>query len=858
MQTDITELETVMSQFLFKIGNTGDDQTVYLSFFQFSIDIAFAHILWLHNYFNEKREGKMKWFKFSLVILIFLFICGLIAFFCLPFLNDYQTKGELQLKGLNDKVVIQRDENGMAYVHAKNTDDTIMAQGFVTAQDRLFQMQLTRLVIQGRVCELAGPVAKNLDIRMRTIGLYRMAEKQENILNDKTRAFFQKYVAGINAFIDACPEDIQAEFKLAGIKAEKWTIADSLGILYYMGYSTAANLGTEITAQMLLETLGYETASRLMPVNINADDPEDTGDFAMPSKENLSASLPTIRELSAYAQNGTHRVGSNNWAVSPALSATGKAVLCGDPHLDPRILPGVWYPIGLITPDFRAVGVNIAGIPGMSIGRTDHIALSATNNYGDMQDLYIETPDPQNPDNYLEGETSIPFVRINETLRIKDKNEPDGFIEETVTIRSTRRGPIVSGTLEGSTTDKLISMRFAPLESMEPAIGLMDVLTAKNSRELATALKQVSMGCFNWIFADADGNIGFQASGKIPIRSNGDGTFPFPVKDSSDNWTGWIPADEMPSAMNPDKNWLATCNQKTIGHNYPYYYSSYFAPSYRYRRISELMAAPGKKSIDDLWSYQRDVKNLMAQRIAPIMAQSLSKYEDTKVLGKILSDWDFTDDPKKAAPAVFQATYRFFAMMVVEDDLGPEKAMTLLNNWYFWQEKLERMILAGDDPWFDDIRTKDKTETMEDLFHLAAVKAKDYLNPTLGPDPEKWQWGKVHTLELVNPIRRSGAGKALLGSGPMPMGGSGETLYRGWYDYDKPFEVTHCAALRMVTDFSDNDKILAVLPGGVTGRTFHPHQKDQIETFMTGGKKYWWFSDKAIDEHEISKMTLMP
>ena len=795
----------------------------------------------------------MKAFRYSLAILICLAACGLIVFFCLPFLNDYQNKGELQLKGLKDKVILQRDENGMAYVHAKNTDDAVMAQGFATAQDRLFQMQLTRLVIQGRASELAGPVAKNLDIRMRTIGLYRIAEKQASILDDKTRAFFQNYVDGINAFIDVCPDDIHAEFKLAGIKAEKWTAADSIGILYYMGYSTAANLGTEITAQMLLETLGYENASRLMPMNINADDPDDTGDFTMPPKERLSALLPAIKDISAYTQDGTLRVGSNNWAISPALSATGKAVLCGDPHLDPRILPGVWYPIGLITPDFRAVGVHIAGIPGMAVGRTDHIALSATNNYGDMQDLYIETPDPQNPDNYLEGDTSIPFEKIEETLKIKDKTASNGYTEEPVIIRATRRGPIVSQALEGFTTDKLISMRFAPLESMEPAIGLMDVLTAKNSNELAIALKQVPMGCFNWVFADAEGNIGFQASGKIPIRSNSDGTFPFPVKDSTDNWTGWIPAGEMPSSMNPEKNWLATCNQKTIGHDFPYYYSSYFAPSYRYRRIKELMSAPGKKSIDDLWSFQRDVKNLMAERITPIMAESLLKYEDTKALGKILSDWDFTDDPQKAAPAVFQTTYRFFAMMMLEDDLGPEKAMTLLNNWYFWQEKLEQMVLNGDDPWFDDIRTKDKTESMEDLFHLAAVKAKEFLNPTLGPDPEKWQWGKVHTLEIVNPIRRNGAGKALLGSGPMPMGGSGETLYRGWYDYDKPFGVTHCASLRMVADFSDNDKILAVLPGGVTGRTFHPHQKDQIEAFMSGEKNTGGSATKPLTSMKHQK-----
>ncbi len=227
-------------------------------------------------------------------------------------------------------------------------------------------------------------------------------------------------------------------------------------------------------------------------------------------------------------------------------------------------------------------------------------------------------------------------------------------------------------------------------------------------------------------------------------------------------------------------------------------------------------------------------------------------------MGEILSKWNFRDDPDKAGPVIFQTIYKLFALLVFEDDLGNEKAMILLNNWYFWQERLMQMVINGRSSWFDNIRTIDKTESLEDLFHQAALKAKAFLAPKLGHEPEKWQWGKVHTLELVNPIRRKGAGKTLLGSGPMPMGGSGETLYRGWYDYDKPFAVTHCAALRMVADLSDKEKIVAVLPGGVTGRTFHAHQKDQVDAFMSGGKMYWWFSDKAIDEHEKSKLILKP
>ncbi len=800
----------------------------------------------------------MKWFRSFVILTLFLTVCIASLFFYLPFSNNFKQKGELNIPGLSNRVTIQRDANGMAYIKAQHLEDALFAQGFVTAQDRLFQMQLTRLFAQGRICELAGDAAKNIDIRMRTVGLHRMAIKQADILNDKSKKYFQSYVDGINAFIDVCPDDIHLEFKLAGLSPEKWEVADSLTLLYYMGYSTAANLNSEIVSQMLLETLGFERASQIMPININADDPYDTGEIQLPPKENLSLSMDNIRNLMAYTSDRKLRAGSNNWAVSPAISASGKAILSGDPHLDPRILPGVWYPVGIFTPEIRAVGVNIPGIPGMPVGRTDYIAISATNSYGDMLDLYIETIDPKNPDNYLEGKKSIPFIQIKETLKIKDKEAPEGFRSEPLTIRTTKRGPVVSNIFKDLKTTKLISLRFAPAESMEPAIGILDVLTVKNSDDLVKVLKQTPMLCNKRVFADSQGNIGYQVSGKIPIRHNGDGIFPHRVKDSNDNWTGWIPADEMPGEMNPEKNWVGTCNHKTIKSDYPYYYSSYFAPSYRYRRLKELMDSSDKKDVNDLWEYQRDTKNLLAQSISPVMAKILQKHDDTKTMGDILSNWDFKDDPEKAAPAISQTTYKLFAKLVFEDDLGTEKAMIMLNNWYFWQERLERMVLNGNSSWFDNMETIDEKETLEDLFHLAALNAKAFLVPKLGNDPKKWQWGKIHTLELVNPIRRKGPGKTWLGSGPMPMGGSGETIYRGLYNYDKPFEVTHCASLRMVVDFSDREKVAAVLPGGVSGRTFNTHQKDQVEAFMSGEKMYWWFSDKAIDEHTKSKLILKP
>ena len=800
----------------------------------------------------------MKWIKRLLILLMFLGIACIALILILPYINDYQKDGELTLKGLKKGVTVNRDEKGMAYIYAENLHDAIMAQGFVTAQDRLFQMQLNRLFAEGRICELAGEKAKALDVRMRTIGLRRIAEKQAAILNQKTKNYFQWYVDGVNAFIKQCPGDAHLEFKIAGIKPEPWAITDSLSILFYMGFSTSANLQTEIVAQTLLDVLGPEKSRELLPININPDDPSDNGELSrlIPPLKGFSLS-GCLKPLSVAANDYLH-LGSNNWAVSPALSASKKAVLAGDPHLDARMLPGVWYPLGIFTPEMRCVGAVIPGLPGFAIGRTSFIAIAPTNNYGDMQDLYLESIDPSQPNHYLEGNISNPFEVIEETLKIKDKSRPEGYREEKIKIRLTKRGPVVSDVLKGLDTDKIITLRWAPAESIGKEIGLVAFLSAKSANELDNALQNVPMLCLNWVFADASGNIGYRASGKIPIRTNKDGTFPYSVVNGNDNWQGWIPEESMPHNMNPEKEWIGTCNHKVIPSKFPYYYSSHFAPSYRYRRLKELMSAPGTKTVDDHWRFQRDKKNLLAEKVAPIMAKALLAHKDTKEMGKILADWNFMDNPGLAAPAIFQATYIAFARLVFEDELGEKPANTLLNDWYFWQERLEKMVLNGSSKWFDNGKTKGKIETLNDLFHQAATKAAAELGEKLGNDPHKWLWGKIHTLELVSPLRRDGVGKEFLGSGPMPMGGSGETLYRGLFCFNDPFKVTISASLRMVVDMADNEKVTAVLPGGVTGRLFSPHQKDQVQSFMDGDKRYWWFNDKSINEHTEHTLELKP
>jgi len=383
-------------------------------------------------------------------------------------------------------------------------------------------------------------------------------------------------------------------------------------------------------------------------------------------------------------------------------------------------------------------------------------------------------------------------------------------------------------------------------------------MSCRTVKEIRRALKDFNIIALNYVFADTKGNIGWQTTGKLPIRTQGEGLVPYVVKDSADNWTGWIPWEDMPHAVNPARGWLGTCNHLTVDRDYPYHYTTHASPSYRYRRLIELMDVPGKKSVDEHWSFQRDMLNLMAKKIVPVMSRALQAHEDTRQMGQILSEWDLTDSPDKAAPTIFQEVYREFALRVYSDELGAELARTMLDRWYFWQERLQKMVLENESTWFDNINTTDRKETRDDLFHQAALIAAKNLESKLGTDPAKWLWGKLHRHEFVSPIRRSGLGAEWLGGGSHPAPGSGQTLYCGIYDFNEPYKVTVSASMRMVADLADPDKILAVLPGGVAGRQFDPHTTDQVKSFMDGSKAYWWFSDKAIKEHTKNTLTLNP
>lgn len=756
-------------------------------------------------------------------------------------------KGKLILDALEAPVKVVRDESGMPYIYAKSIADGITTQGFVTAQDRLSQLETTRRIAYGRYAEITGEEDLAQDIFFRSIGFSRIGKTHAAMLDDESRQFIQWYVNGINAYISQMGDAYPLEMKILKLTAHPWTVEDVLAVLYLIGFNSSGNYDSEMLFSKLFNILEPADVLDLSPVNIGPNDNlilSHLHDLPR-GPANLKGIVKHIKLTDNRISHNSYRMGSNNWVVGPGLTQKNAAILAGDPHVTADRIPNTWYPTAIITPEYRMVGTTIPGAPGFFNLRTNYIAIGLTNSYHDCQDVYIEILDPENPSNYLEGATSIPFEVIPETFKVKDEAETSGYKEIVTPVMLTKRGAVIHK------TDQIaMTLRWSALETMTPSLAMLDILRSHSIDDIKAAVAKETIHFFNRSFADAKGNIGWHTTGRIPIRKPGSGVYPEKVVDSSDNWIGWIPFEEMPHSYNPPQGWIGNANNRTVDESYPYYLSSEFASYYRFARMKELLNDVTHSTPEDHWQFQRDTKNILAEHIAPIMAEALSAFDDTKKLGRILSHWDFHDDMRKSAPALFQIIMTKAAYLTFKDELGEELAKEMLDDWYFWQVRFEQMVITGESKWFDDKETE-HVETMRDIIHMAGQEALTQF----GDIPK---WGDIHKIEFLNGLLFDGPLKSLVGGGTYPMSGSGETLYRSKYHFNEPFAPYYSASMRMVIDMSDDDKVMAVLAGGVSGKIFDKHYKDQTDAFMSGKRTYWWFSDRMIKAHAVSTVTLNP
>jgi penicillin amidase len=723
----------------------------------------------------------------------------------------------------------------------------------VTAQDRLFQIEFTRYLAYGRLAELIGEAGLNSDILLRLAGIPRHASRHAALLRGEARRRRELYLEGLNAYIGDHTDEHPVGLQILGITPRPWTLADSVTLSYFLNWASSANLDAELISQAILDQVGPERAAQISQLTVNPDDESEQ------AAQLVGAAYRPGLQPGAWLASETQafQLGSNNWVMSAGRSARGAPIVVNDPHIDSRTLPGIWHPVGLITPELRAVGIAGAGIPGLAAARTDRIAYGVTNSYGDAIDLFIEKQDPSNADHYLEGENSVPFEIIEDTVRVREWGSESGFRDVPLRIRMTHRGPVISDHGMGLAQNQLLSLRWSVPEAMRSDdSGGTDVMLARSVAAAGDFVSRVNAP-YNYVVADVDGNIAHFTGGRVPIRLRGDGSTPLPVIDGADAWGGIIPWAQMPGAVNPPRGWLGTANHRTLPADYPYAYSTYFAASWRYRRMKELLDRPGTISAADHWRYLWDTKNTMAAELAPVMAAALASHDDTSAMAEVLRAWDMLDQPDAVAPTIFQTTYRAFARLTFEDELGVEVVDRMLDSYYFWQERLVRLCRDNRNVWFDDVTTSER-ESRDDLFHRAALIAREELTDRLGPDMQSWRWGRVHTVTFYSPTVPGKVAAAVLGGGTGPKDGSGETINRATYRFATPFEAVYIASLRFVADLGDPDKVMAVVSGGASGRQFDPHLKDQLEAWQSGEPRYWWFSDDAIRAHARHELHLDP
>ncbi len=454
----------------------------------------------------------------------------------------------------------------------------------------------------------------------------------------------------------------------------------------------------------------------------------------------------------------------------------------------------------------------------------------------------------------------VPFKVITETIRIKDKSAPGGMREQELKIRYTKRGPVISDHAGlGPQGDKLLALRSTDAEVLPADLGIEALLTAKDAPAFDRAVQKIDLLMFNFVFADDQGNIAHRASGAIPIRKGADGGFPrLPPADGSDDWIGFIPKDRMPGMLNPNRAWVGTANNDTRPENYPWYYTNHVAPNYRYQRMGQVLGAAQKFTVDDDWKLMEDRRNLQSDALRKPIVDALKAEPSQRDLVTILEKWNGVDDANAAAPLIYQALYREIARGTFIDKLGEEVTNDMLSNWYFWQQRFDAMVATPDSAWFDDTRTPDKRETLADVIRSAAPRARAQLEALQGKDPNQWQWGKSHTIRLVSPLRRNGFGQELLGGITLERGGSSDTLQRGIYDFQKPYDSIFFQSMQIVADMGDPDKIEAILVGGVSERHFQPHQNDQAKLWAKGERRAWWFNPDKAQENAKHKVVLSP
>ncbi|SNB62365.1 penicillin acylase family protein [Thermoflexus hugenholtzii] len=813
------------------------------------------------------RRRMRLWIGIALGILILLFLAGgALAFYRASRQPFPQTRGTLRLPGLRAPVTVIRDRWGVPHIYASNLHDLFMAQGFVHAQDRFWQMEFWRHIGTGRLSEMLGKTTLNQDRFIRTLGWNRAAQQDLERLGPEERAILEAYAAGVNAYLEHHRDRLPLEFTLFRLFGRRWEIEPwqplhTVAWAKVMAWDLGGNWDDELLNARIVDRIGAERLKELV-LPYPADRPiiVPTPVAEVP-EETLRALLDIGRSLQRMTLGDAPDIGSNNWVVAGSRTVTGKPLLANDPHLSIQ-MPSIWYEVALhcepVTPEcpLRVAGASFPGVPGVVIGHNDRIAWGVTNIGPDVQDLYLERANPQNPfEVEFQGKWE-PVRVITEEIRIAGQAEP-----LLLPVRITRHGPVINDVVEALTrTQTLYAFRWTALEPSGIVRALLRLNRARNWEEFHAALADWDVPGQNFVYADVDGHIGYQATGRIPIRAKGDGLLPVPGWTGEYEWTGYVPYEEMPRRLDPPEGFIVTANNAVVDPAYPYFLAAVWDYGDRAQRITDLLRAKDRLSIEDMAAIQNDTFSLAAQAITPYVLQVSFTDPLARQAQDLLRAWDFRATPESPAPTIFEAFLRHLLHEAWVDELGEEIVRELLtggsHNRYWARWALAQPDLA----WWDDLRTPQR-ETRDDIVRRAFEQAVAELRGRLGPDPRAWAWGKVHTATFVHgTLGQSGIGlvEAIFNRGPYPAPGTSAAVNNIGFNVQKGFAVRSLPSLRFIASIANWSDSRFIHTTGQSGLPYHPHYDDFIPLWLKGEYHPMLWSREEVERNAEGVLILQP
>lgn len=826
------------------------------------------------------------------------------------------TSGELSVAGLSAPVTVHRDAQGVPDIYASTAADLFMAQGYVQAQDRFFEMDYRRHVTAGRLSELVGENADALeaDKVIRTFGWREVAEQEWEILDSDTKNYLQAYADGVNAYLaERSTSQIAVEYSVLGLQVsvedpERWDPVDSLAWLKAMAWDLRGNYDDELArAQSLATVRDVGRVDELFPDypdTVNApilsaeaaaanSTPAPSGAGAGASSDPLDLTSPAVAGAVDSAAQAVSAVpvlvgrgagiGSNSWVVSGEHTATGSPMLANDPHLG-LAAPSIWAQVGLHCDavgdacPFDVTGFSFAGFPGVIIGHNPGLAWGITNLGADVTDFFVER---------TQDDTFQVDGTWNEMTTRTEVIEVAGADDVTLEVRSTGHGPIISDVLDvapvtGTPTEVVDGVLRAGGGGYEVALGwtaltpgrtadaIFAMNTAADAEDIAAAARLFEVPSQNIVFATTDGHIGYQAPGTIPVRGvvegpmPSDGTWPRPGWDSAYDWQGTVDPATMPSVLDPAEGFIVAANQAVAPAGAGPYLTSDWDYGFRSQRIRTLLeeqiAAGTPFTVDDMERIQGDTDNPFARLLVPVLLEQRLTTGFERGGQDLLRDWDYSQDADSPAAAYFSAVWAEMLALTFDDELSEEAAADGSDRW------LEVVRTRLDDPmssWWDDRRTANIVETRDSILQQALVNARSELTVRLGSDPSDWRWGSLHTLDLEHPVLGGesvpGIVRGFVNPPTLEMsGGAAIVDATSWDASTGSFEVTAGPSMRAVVDLADLDASTWVVVTGTSGHPASSHYEDQLSTWAAGDSYTWRSSREAVEAESKDELTLTP